>query len=65
MGIKPHDAERGELYYDVCVCFIPKLDVEENDKKSHITSNKMTVNSNINIKHKVKIYCGGDHKSFL
>ena len=56
-----HDEERGQLHYEVPICFVPKLDAEEDGKKA--THNKITINDAI--KHKVKVYRGGDHKSFV
>ena len=60
-GIVMHDAERGELRYEVPIRFVPKLDAEEDGEKA--THNKITINDAI--EHKVKVYRGGDHESFV
>ena len=33
-GIKPHDAERGDLRYTVPIRFVPKLDAEDDGKRA-------------------------------
>ena len=60
-GIVMHAAERGELRYEVPIRFVPKLDAEEDGEKA--THNKITINDAI--EHKVKVYRGGDHESFV